>query len=945
MTFCASTIFSGLGGGALGLQEAGFELVGGIDSDPAAAADYEYLTGSPCTVADLQTMTVEEFRAVHSRRPDFLLTSPPCLPGDELVITRNGKVPISTIRQGDEVLTHRGRYRRVLAAGTHQYSGDLHRVYLNGEATPRTFTSEHPLWRRRQRRGTDKKRRFTDPEFCRADQVKVGDRIGFPITPAFDGAEVRFIDSLGMDQVMSRPGSSFQTKRIIDMTSFAGSQDLWFLAGVFLGDGYRRHDSPSVVFCVGPRDGEEFAQVVAALDRLELNYHVDAHAGDRNVKVITCGRQIYTIMGAFGDLALGKMIPEEVFSFSDDNLRAIWKGCLISDGNVSLDEASGEPAHVSYSSINMGLLHDIKRMVLRLGLVGMIHTGLKAGHKSTIEGREVVSKHNLYHMRVRLKEAERTPTVIIEDGVAWSRVKSIEIENADLPVFNMEVEEDNTFCVPMMATHNCKAFSGCLPISMSRTPKYRDMSSLAQRGIMLALEAFSGDPIPLIALENVPRIMSRGREWLDQIVALLQAYGYSCRETTHDCGELGGLAQHRRRFLLVARHMASCPEFLYVPPVRRVRGVGEVLASLPVPAPGSDAGGPMHRRPKLSPLNALRLALIPAGGDWRDLPERVALPPREARQNGGYGVNAWEEGAHAVVATAQPSVSWSSTADPRVGCSPRSSVYGVLDDATPCGTVVGAASHDNGRFTRADPRILRPRREGSLGVRAAGEPSAPVIGACSIQNHPAAWADARLDHSPRPGALGCVAWGEAVGTVIGDARSNKGHNAADPRIGTEGATHNGKYGVESWNDPAHTIISEARTGKAWAAVADPAPLNPTHWIEEVDGEPVLCGPPVDLDDTTPGDLVIRSLDGTNHRPMTTLELAALQGLPVWHNGDWLQLGGRSHQAWRQRIGNAIPPPAAEAIGRSALATLQASRQGTLLLCGEPVWVSPAEALL
>lgn len=451
----------------------------------------------------------------------------------------------------------------------------------------------------------------------------------------------------------------------------------------------------------------------------------------------------------------------------------------------------------------------------------------------------------------------------------------------------------------LLTSPPCKAFSGCLPIQVSKTSKYLDMSSLALRGVMLALEAFINDPIPLIALENVPRILSRGREWLDQIGAMFRAYGYSCRETTHDCGELGGLAQHRRRFLLVARHMASCPEFLYVPPVRRVRGVGEVLASLPVPAPGSDAGGPMHRRPRLSALNALRLALIPAGRDWRSLPDTVALPARDARQNGQYGVNAWETGAHTVVAAAQPTTTWASTADPRVACSPRPGVYGVLDDSSPCGTVVGAAYHDNGRFTRADPRIDAPRREGSLGVKAATDPSTAVIGACSIQNHPAAWADVRLDHAPRKGSRRVSAWDSPSPTVIGEARVDKGHN-----------------------------------------VADPTPLRATHWIEEIGGELTLCGPPVDLDDSTPGDMIIRALDGTNHRPFTTLELAVIQGFPAWHNGAWLQFSGRSHKAWRQRIGNAIPPPAAEAIGRSALATILASRNGALLLRGEPVWVSP-----
>jgi hypothetical protein len=50
---------------------------------------------------------------------------------------------------------------------------------------------------------------------------------------------------------------------------------------------------------------------------------------------------------------------------------------------------------------------------------------------------------------------------------------------------------------------------------------------------------------------------------------------------------------------------------------RRIRGVGEVIG--PLPLPGAPAGGPMHKLPNLSVMNWIRLALIPSGGDWRDL--------------------------------------------------------------------------------------------------------------------------------------------------------------------------------------------------------------------------------------------------------------------------------------------------------------------------------------
>ncbi|BCQ63166.1 hypothetical protein PBOI14_49160 [Pseudomonas sp. Boi14] len=83
--------------------------------------------------------------------------------------------------------------------------------------------------------------------------------------------------------------------------------------------------------------------------------------------------------------------------------------------------------------------------------------------------------------------------------------------------------------------------------------------------------------------------------------------------------------------------------------------------------------------------------------------------------------------------------------------------------------------------------------------------------------------------------------------------------------------------------------------------------------------------------------VIESLDGTWHRPFTTLELAALQSLV--EPEEWLELDGLSDQAWRERIGNAVPPAAAEAIAQVIGTTLLLAEAGeTFLLSNMPVWV-------
>jgi site-specific DNA-cytosine methylase len=410
----------------------------------------------------------------------------------------------------------------------------------------------------------------------------------------------------------------------------------------------------------------------------------------------------------------------------------------------------------------------------------------------------------------------------------------------------------------LMTTAPCKGFSGCLPKSKSETEKYLLLNSLAFRGVWLALLAWKRPP-PLILFENVPRIQNRGREWLDQLIALLHSYGYAVAETVHDTGALGGGAQKRRRFLLVARHMEQVPTFLRVPTSQRIKGVGEVLGDLPIPLPPPSEewqaanGGPMHRLPMLAAINWVRLALVEAGLDWKSLPESVRLPQRDQRQNGGLGVVAWDEPAHTVVAASTVKASWASVADPRM--------FDVRSDCE--------------------------RRDGSIGITAWDQPSYPVIANGSMHNGPWSVADPRLAHAPRSGA----------------------------------------FGVVGWDRPSFVVKGHHNVNNAPASVADPR-------------VPEIVGPPFDIDDKTPRHMIIRAADGTWHRPMTTLELAVLQGFPAQINGQWLKLTGESQAHHRLVIGNAVPVYAAEAIGRACIEALDEAHAGAFSLSHRKVWVSP-----
>lgn len=143
-------------------------------------------------------------------------------------------------------------------------------------------------------------------------------------------------------------------------------------------------------------------------------------------------------------------------------------------------------------------------------------------------------------------------------------------------------------------------------------------------------------------------------------------------------------------------------------------------------------------------------------------------------------------------------------------------------------------------------------------------------------------------------------------------------SVVDPRLGC--CCRNGSYGVQDYDAPAKTVTG-ADIHSSSAAVAD-------KWLPDMSSR--LDPPPI-----------IIAPDGTWHRPLTTYELAMLQGLPThMRDGSPLQLAGESDARWRERIGNMVPPPAAKAIAEVDLKAKIMSIFNAWELSHSKIWVVP-----
>ena len=514
------------------------------------------------------------------------------------------------------------------------------------------------------------------------------------------------------------------------------------------------------------------------------------------------------------------------------------------------------------------------------------------------------------------------------------------------------------------------------------------------------------------------------------------------------------------------------PPFLYQPPQKKLRAIGDILSRMPLP--DDPRAGAMHRMPMLQWQTWVRLAFVQAGSDWRSL-NRLAVengflkdygiaidtqmrssalgvlsydhpagavigesyPTNGAfcvadpvafrnRQEGFLGVHAYEEHAGTVRSRGGPTNGAFSVADPHFAGHPKSVQYGVKRMEDTASAVTTKSGPGQGAFAIAAPQIPPGSEQfTAYGVTPYDRPSAAI----TSQRAPGQGRFAVADPTVRDGPRGAhysnvyrvVRFEEHAGAVTaGNSPSSGGQSVADPRyenwrpdastnkmcvipydgsarcvtgaqqvgsgalavadpVNDRGKRQFSKYHVAGMDEQARTVIAANTTGEGAYAVADPSPIGLSAETREhyltgghygvvpwedhagaISAHPknnngpwsVADRRPVSTDDIAAGlpnpktrlVAVIRAEDATWHRPFTTLELAALQSL--LDPEEQLELDGLSDTDWRERIGNAIPPDAAEAVATVMGKTILMARSGhTFSLSNEPIWVQPIAVAL
>lgn len=296
--------------------------------------------------------------------------------------------------------------------------------------------------------------------------------------------------------------------------------------------------------------------------------------------------------------------------------------------------------------------------------------------------------------------------------------------------------------------------------------------------------------------------------------------------------------------------------------------------------------------------------------------------------NGYLGVNKWQDHIGTIDGKARPCNSAFSIADPRYS-GHEYSQYGVLPFDKHMGTVSAQSAPGGGTYSVADPRSHTGfGGKGKYIVTPFDKNANTVIAASTTGRGAFAVADPRGGEDPAKlhGKYHTAEFEQTSHAVIA-GNANGAYAVADPRPTNQRSKGdnyltNGHYGVVPFDEHCGAVSAAAGHDNGRWSVADPR-------LPAAD-EKMVC--------------VIRALDGTWHRPFTTLELAALQS--IIEPEEFLELEGLSDQAWRERIGNAVPPKAGKAIAEVMGTTLLLAWSGeTFVLSATPIWVRPVAVAL
>jgi len=422
-----------------------------------------------------------------------------CLLPNTLICTSNGIKQIKDVKEGDLVFTHKGRWKRVLKVLRRHFTGSLIKI-LPYRLPSVSFTPEHPIYAIKARkcpshfgvskgeericriescryRGRDFCQRIFEsyePRWCFADELEKGDYVllSFPtdvkdvetikISDLLDDVilEKKWIYSVGKNQygAIFKIGKGVPNKILVN-------EEFMRLAGYYLAEGFITEKG--IEFTFGSHEKEYIKDACEIIKRIFGLIPV-VKDGTTNTKRIIVYSMILKRFFAllFGSRATEKQIPEFMMKLPHEKQFALLQGLFRGDGCFY----NRKQQKITYSSISVNLAYQIFLLLARQGILatfkqirdkGKYNIRGRIGNQAESYGIEIFNDFAEVFESKKRKQKKFEPKCGLIDrerGYVILPIRKIEYEPYDGCVYNLEVQDDNSYNTLSMSIHNCFEF-------------------------------------------------------------------------------------------------------------------------------------------------------------------------------------------------------------------------------------------------------------------------------------------------------------------------------------------------------------------------------------------------------------------------------------------------------------------------------------------------------
>ena len=527
---------------------------------------------------------------------DLLTGGVPCFIAGTRVSTNSGYKNIEDVLLEDKLLTHTGKFQNIINLQRKLYTGDLYDLKIKYHPEIISCTEEHPFYVREKVKIWDNSIRkykitYNEPVWKPAKELTKNDYFGMVINTNEIVPEFTFDKKI--NQTVSKKINIILNK-----------PEYWYMMGYFVGDGWieettKKHKSGNerpqymIKFAINNKDETEVCEKIRKILPI-----VDKKSSTGKCKKFGCRNQLwFEMFKMFGKYSHGKKIPEWVQDAPKEFIQEFINGYMKADGNIC-DNGTFQITTVSYN-----LAYGLQRLYLKLGHIFSVNKYIRP--KTCIIDGRTVNQRDTYCIR-GISTRENNMSSFIEDNYVWyAPFKQTKYKTMNTPVYNFEVENDNSYVVDNTICHNCQSFS--------------------QAGLRKGLDDPRGDLmmkfIEILNLINPKTFMIENVKGLlthddgDTIKKIIEALNknnlYNISYKCLDASKYD-VPQKRERVFIVGV-LKSIPGTFAFPEESKTR---VVLKDVLYDVPSSNGA-------KYSDEKKALFKMIPQGGCWVNLPEHL----------------------------------------------------------------------------------------------------------------------------------------------------------------------------------------------------------------------------------------------------------------------------------------------------------------------------------